>query len=269
MQLTESAKKTPTTFDDCIFVCTPNQVSACGPAAQLVPILRTCYVVFIRATCACCLSQGTFPKCPFGACCTAEDRSDECATCNSLWCKPTDINCPFHPAHPEHARYCGVPDVVYTNFLKMLRSRVVVASHVVERQNEDFAKLQETVKIKANAHRMLQQAYRNYEYSNLLRGDLGYCVPIESKIPKMKGKMKSVLAIWKNRCRKCVVDPRSGCVGKAQKKATKKSNKDHAICGHFCVPRRKLVQKQLNKMNRDLMKEQFKEVRDFFLGSVA
>lgn len=111
------------------------------------------------------------PKCPFGSCCSSEDRLNECGTCSRRWCDPEDEKCPFNPAHPNHESYCGIVDTDYTNFLKMVRSRVVIKSRVKERQDYDFAELQEELKIKVDANDMLQNAFRTWQQSNAVTND--------------------------------------------------------------------------------------------------
>ena len=246
-------------FDNCVFVCTPNQVSACGPAAQLVPILRACYVVFIRATCACCLTQGTFPKCPFGSCCTAEDRSNECATCNNLWCKPQDINCPFHPEHPEHESYCGVTDESYINFLLMLRSRVASVTHVTERQDEDFRLLQEQVQIKKKAHRQLEAMYRSFNFSAALTQGADTCKP-------SGGKKKDV-----KKCQMCDVGE-AGCANPTGSTPGGMSYSNNWCHKHCSIKKTKPVPEDtqlsrkvgtyLKRLGDEVMEEEMKKVRE-------
>ena len=55
------------------------------------------------------------------ACCTSEDRNNECATCDKRWCDPENVNCPFHEDNPMHDQYCGKTDQAFIDFLKMLR----------------------------------------------------------------------------------------------------------------------------------------------------
>merc|ERR1719174_1787727 len=128
-QMKFKSRKAAAKFNNCIFVCTPN--------------------------------QGSFPKCPFGTCCTSEDRKDECSTCSRRWCDPKDDECPLNPSNSAHRRFCGTKDDNYIDFLKMLRDRVETAARVAERENENFEHLQGERKIDERALRGYQQLYKD------------------------------------------------------------------------------------------------------------
>ena len=166
MKLKTSSFKTQ--FDNCIFVCTPNQVRASAARFAAMPLAwvpallhRPQHVWLLPETNADTRTQGSFPKCPFGTCCTSEDRKDECSTCSRLWCDPKNVKCPLNPAHKDHRRFCGTTDFDYIDFLKMLRDRVETAARVAERENENFEHLQGERKIDERALRGYQQLYKD------------------------------------------------------------------------------------------------------------
>ena len=106
-------------------------------------------------------TQGNFPKCPFGACCSSESRKDECSTCSTLWCRPEKLECPLHKDHKDHKLYCGEKDDYFIDFLKTLRERVEARARVNERDTHSLRHLRGERRIDELALHGYAELYKN------------------------------------------------------------------------------------------------------------
>ena len=169
-------------FDSCIFVCTPDQVraSCCTARRDKCPLngcvfcctspnmSNRCVKLILTNT----QTQGNFPKCPFGACCSSESRKDECSTCSTLWCNPDKEDCPLNKDHKQYPLYCGKTDSSYIDFLKTLRERVEARARVDERDTHSLVHLRGERRIDEQVLRGYQQLYKNNFQNQNLKGAL-------------------------------------------------------------------------------------------------